>query len=58
MINYLTKFFPRLSELAELIRELAKEKVPFNMGPEHQEAFTGLKKQIASASMPASYNPK
>ena len=37
MINYLTKFSPRLTELAEPIRELVKEKVPFNWGPEHQD---------------------
>ena len=33
MINYLTKFLPRLTELSEPIRELIKEKVPFNWGP-------------------------
>ena len=35
MINYLSKFSARLSELSEPIRELSKEKVPFNWGPEH-----------------------
>ena len=35
MINYLSKFSPRLSEIVEPIRELAKEKVPFNWDPEH-----------------------
>ena len=30
MIDYLSKFSLRLSELAELIRELSKDKVPFN----------------------------
>ena len=30
MINYLSKFFARLSEIAEPIQELAKDKVPFN----------------------------
>ena len=39
MINYLSKFSLRLSELAEQIRELSKNKVPFNLGPEHQQAF-------------------
>ena len=58
MINYLAKFSPRLSEIAEPNRELAKDKVPFNWGPEHQEAFSGLKKEIASALMLAYYNPK
>ena len=35
IINYLSKCLPRLSELAELLRELSKDKVPFNCGPEH-----------------------
>ena len=39
MVNYLSKFSTRLSELAEPIRELCKDKVPFNLGPEHQDAF-------------------
>ena len=46
MINYLTKFSPRLTELAEPITELVKEKVPFNWGPKHQEVFTLLKKEL------------
>ena len=32
MVNYLSKFLARLSELGELIRELCKDKVPFNWG--------------------------
>ena len=43
MVNYLSKFSARLSELAESIRELSKDKVPFNWGPEHQEAFKQMK---------------
>ena len=58
MVNYLTKFSPRLSEIAEQTRELAKDKVPFNWDPEHQAAFTSLKKEIATAPILASYNPK
>ena len=49
MINYLSKFSPRLTELAEPIRELMKEKVPFNWGLEHQESFTMLKNEIVRA---------
>ena len=45
MINYLTKFSPRLTELAEPITELVKEKIPFNWGPEHQESFTNAEKR-------------
>ena len=32
MVNYLSKVLVRLSELAEPIRELSKEKVPFQLG--------------------------
>ena len=58
MINYLSKFSVRLSELAEPIRELVKEKVPFNWGPEHQEAFNLMKKEIAKVPILAYHNPR
>ena len=46
MINYLARFSLTLSELAEPIRKLAKDKVPFNWSPEYQEAFIQMKKEI------------
>ena len=49
MIDYLSQFSARLSKIAEPIRELSKDKVPFNWGPEHQSA---------SAPILAYYNPK
>ena len=58
MINYLSKFSPQLSELAELIKELSKENVPFNWGPEHQSAFELTKKEISSAPVLVYYNLK
>ena len=58
MINYLSKFLARLSELAEPIRELSKDKVPFNWGPEHHAAFKQIKKEIVRAPILAYYNPK
>ena len=58
MVKYLSKFSARLSEIAEPIRELAKDKVPFNSGPEHQSSFTQMKTEIASAPKLAYYNPK
>ena len=57
MISYLSKFSARLSELSEPIRELSKEKVPSNLGLEHQEAFNVIKKEIAKAPILAYYNP-
>ena len=58
MINYLSTLSLRLSELAEPIRELSKEKVPFNLGPEHQQAFVKMKKEIASTPVLTYYSPK
>ena len=58
MVCYLSKFSTHLSELAEPIRELSKEKVPFNWGPEHQEAFQLMKKEIAATAILAYYNPR
>ena len=39
-------------------RELSKEKVPFNWGPEHQEAFKLVKKEIVAVPILAYYNPR
>ena len=58
MINYLSKFSACLSELAELIHNLVKERVPFNWGLEHNEAFTLIKKEVTAAPILAYYNPK
>ena len=58
MINNLSKFLPRLSDLAEPIRKLSKDKVPFSWGPEHQAAFQQMKKEISCAPVLAYYNPK
>ena len=57
IIKYLSTFSARLSEIVKPIRELAREKIPFSWGPEHQSAFTQMKKEIASAPILAYYNP-
>ena len=43
---------------AEPIRELSKDKVPLNWGPELQAAFTQMKTEISSAPVLAYYNPR
>ena len=58
MINYLSKFSPRLSKLVEPIRQLSKDKAPFNWGPEHQQAFTQMEKEMSSAPVLAYYKPQ
>ena len=58
MINYSSKFSARLSELALPIRELSKDKVAFNWGPEHQAAFKLVKNEIITTQILAYYAPK
>ena len=58
LLAWLTKFSARLLELAEPIRDLCKEKVPFNWGPEHDGVFHFIKKEITTAPILAYYNPK
>ena len=58
MVNYLSKFSAHLSELAEPIRELPREKVPFNWEPEHEESFKLVKKEIVNAPILAYCNPR
>ena len=58
MVNYLSKFSVRLSELAEPITKLSKDKVPFNWGSEHQEAFNQMKREVAKVPILAYYNPR
>ena len=58
MVNYLSRFSTQLSELLEPIRELSKEKAPFNWGQEHHEAFRLMKKEIVAAPILAYYNPR
>ena len=58
MINYLTKFLLWLTKLSEPIRELIKEKVPFNWGPEHQESFNMFKKELVRAPVLTYCNPR
>ena len=57
MINYLSKFSARFSELSEPIRELPKDRVLFNWGPEHREAFNVIKKELIKAPILAYYDP-
>ena len=58
MITYLSKFSASLSEIVDQIRELAKDKEPFNWGSEHQSAFSQIKQEIVSFPILAYYSPK
>ena len=58
MINYLSKFSARWSELSEAIQELSKERVPFNWEPEYKEAFDLIKKELVKVPILAYYDPQ
>ena len=47
-----------MSELAEPIGELSKDKVHFNWGPKHQAEFKQMKKEIVRTPILTYYNPK
>ena len=58
MVNYLGKFTPRLSELAECLQDLIRINVPFQWGPEHTKAFTSIKQEIIQTPVLKYYDPK
>ena len=58
LIIYLSKFTPRLSELAECLHDLIRVNIPFQWGPKHNEAFTSIKQEIIQAPVLKYYNPK
>ena len=58
MINYLSKFSARLSEMVMPNGKFAKDKVPVNWGPEHWSAFIQMKQEIISVPILDYYNPK
>ena len=58
MVQYLSKFSPRLSELSEPLRDLVHIHVPFIWQPEHTQAVEAIKKEIAQAPVLKYYDPK
>ena len=43
MVQYLSKFSPRIAEIAELLRDLMKKHAPYAWGPEHNHTFNSNK---------------
>ena len=58
MVQYLSKFLPRIAEIAELLRDLTKKHAPNAWGPEHNHAFDSIKKEIVQAPTLRYYDPK
>ena len=58
MVNYLNKYSLRLGELGHNLRQLTKKNVPFILGPEHTEAFDGIKKETTCETKLKYYGPR
>ena len=48
LANYLGRFTPHLATVSAPLRDLCKTDVPYDWGPEHDAAFSTLKKAISS----------
>ena len=42
MVQYLSKFSPRIAEIVEPLRDLMKKHAPYAWGPEHNQAFNNI----------------
>ena len=58
MVQYLSKFSPRIAEITKPLRDLKKKHAPYAWGPEHNLAFDNIKKKIVQAPILIYYNLK
>ena len=58
MVQYLNKFSPRIAQIAEPSHDLMKKHAPYVWGPEHNQAFDSIKKEIVQAPILRYYDPK
>ena len=58
MVKYLSIFSPRIAEIAEPLCDLTKKNAPYTGGPEHNQAFDSIKKEIVQAPILRYYSPK
>ena len=58
MVQYLSKFSPRIAEIAEPLWDLMKKHAPYAWGPEHNHDFDNIKKEIAQEPILRYYDPK
>ena len=58
MVQYLSKFSPRIAEIAEPLRDLMKKHAPYAWGPEHNQAFDNIKKEVVQVPILRIYDLK
>ncbi|MES9973449.1 MAG: RNase H-like domain-containing protein, partial [Candidatus Thiodiazotropha sp.] len=57
MVNYLSRFLPRLAEVMKPIRQLTHKGAEWNWAAEQQQAFQQIKKLISAAPTLAYFDP-
>ena len=58
MVQYLSKFSPRIAEIAEPLRDLMKKHAPYAWGPKHNQTFDNIKREIVQAPILKYYDLK
>ena len=58
MVQYLSKFSPRIAEIAELLWGLMEKHAPYACGSEHNHAFDSMKKEIVHTPILRYYDLK
>ena len=58
MVQYLSKFSPRIAEIVEPLWDLMKKHAPYAWGPEHNHAFDSIKEEIVLAPILRYYDLK
>lgn len=56
--NYLSKFLPKLSDLAESLRQLTRDEVDFKWTKTHEDAFLRIKEMVTSPPILKYYDPQ
>ena len=56
-VNYLSKFLPRLAEVAKPLRELTSKEARFLWSPQHETAFSDVKQLVVNHPVLKFYDP-
>lgn len=58
LVNYLSKFLPRLSEVSHSLRELTVNEMPFLWSSQHEAALAEIKKMVVNHPVLKFYDPQ
>ena len=57
LVNYLTRYSGHLATLSAPLRDLTKKDTTYSWGPEHDRAFTEVKKEVSSLGVLRYFDP-